>query len=305
MKHDWTLWASGSSFSTVSESLFEDEIAELVQLIIGSLRSNKVQIRQYTAPAPALTMRWQTDIDSIRRRLKNYSQLQTTLPTPFFPPPLASFPSSLPVLFSLPFSVTLSTDPSFLLGAVISVETFPQLCKPFESSKYLETRCTVSNLSPLIVVVVLSKSVNCENRGKSNVETTALGSARFNSRVLCGLPSWCILFRSTIPFVRNGSGFKSPKCFENLVINFIVLSSEFFLPLNITIVLNLNRHLVCRLNDNLFYFNYIILYMLNCVSSLSFQILINLQTHVCARNIVSRYTSKNILVINRTNSIYF
>lgn len=42
--------------------------------------------------APALTMRWQTDIDSIRRRLKNYSQLQTTLhPSfhfflPLFPP---------------------------------------------------------------------------------------------------------------------------------------------------------------------------------------------------------------------------
>lgn len=35
----------------------EDEIAELVQLIIGSLRSDKVEIRRYTAPTAALTMR--------------------------------------------------------------------------------------------------------------------------------------------------------------------------------------------------------------------------------------------------------
>lgn len=108
--------------------------------------------------APALTMRWQTDIDSIRRRLKNYSQLQTTLHPSlhFFLPLFPPYRGTLFRYLSLwRFSRTLSS-----LGAVIPVETFPELCKPFESSKYLGTRCTVSNPSPLIVVVVLSKSAN-------------------------------------------------------------------------------------------------------------------------------------------------
>lgn len=60
----------------------DDVVAELVQLIIGSSRSRRQGTNQAVySTAPALTMRWQTDIDSIRRRLKNYSQLETI---PFF-----------------------------------------------------------------------------------------------------------------------------------------------------------------------------------------------------------------------------
>lgn len=133
-----------SSSSSVLENSLEDEIAELVQLIIGSLRSDKVQIRRYTAGTRINNE--MTDIDSICRRLKNYSQLETIPP--------ASYPFPLP-------SCDRSTVPSFLpsLPPLYPSKLSLNFVSPL-NRRNLETRRTVSNLSPLIVVVVLSKSAN-------------------------------------------------------------------------------------------------------------------------------------------------
>lgn len=52
-----------------SRELLEDEIAELVQLIIGSLRSDKVQIRQYTAGTRInneMTDRYRFDLPALK-----------------------------------------------------------------------------------------------------------------------------------------------------------------------------------------------------------------------------------------------
>jgi len=146
IKFDWILTAYVSGSSSVLENSLEDEIAELVQLIIGSLRSNKVQIRRYTAGIRInneMTDRYRFDLPA---RLKNYSQLETI-------PPSSS-------LFPLP-SRDHSTVPSFSpsLALLYPSKLSLNFVSPL-NRRNLETRRTVSNPSPLIVVVVLSKSAN-------------------------------------------------------------------------------------------------------------------------------------------------
>lgn len=143
-------------------------------------------------------MRWQIDIDSICQRLKNYSQLETI-------PPSSS-------LFSLP-SCDRSTVPSFSPSLTL---LYPlKLSLNFVSllnRRNLETRRTVSNLSSLIVVVVLSKSAN-----DGTVRTA--GKAMLRQLPQCGLivksfaNFWYILLLNS----SHRNEIKSLKYFENFV----------------------------------------------------------------------------------------
>jgi len=145
IKFDWILTAYVSSSSSVFENSLEDEIAELVQLIIGSLRSNKVQIRRYTAGIRInneMTDRYRFDLPA---RLKNYSQLET-IPPSSSPFPLPRDHSTVP---------SFSPSLALLYPSKLSLNFVSPL-----NRRNLETRRTVSNPSSLIVVVVLSKSAN-------------------------------------------------------------------------------------------------------------------------------------------------
>lgn len=84
-----------------ARELSEDEIAELVQLIIGSLRSDKVQIRQYTASTRInneMTDRYRFDLPTLK-------ELFTTW-------------NDSPFLLALSTTCDRSTVPSFLSAIV-------------------------------------------------------------------------------------------------------------------------------------------------------------------------------------------
>lgn len=110
------------------------------------MRSDKVQIRRYTTSTRINNK--MTDIDSICQRLKNYSQLET------IPPSSSSFPLRSCDRFTVP---SFSPSLALLQPSKLSLNFVSPL-----NRRNLETRRTVSNLSSLIVVVVLSKSVNEE-----------------------------------------------------------------------------------------------------------------------------------------------
>lgn len=139
MRRDWVLWPSDSKLVVrFSKALrrWDSGTRSTYNWIFAIVQGTNQLV--YSS-APALTMRWQMDIDSIRRRLKNYSQLQTTL-FPSLPiQPLFRLPRPSPsAVFSfryLSLCNASSTDPPSLSSSFLPVETFPELCKPFESSK--------------------------------------------------------------------------------------------------------------------------------------------------------------------------